>query len=116
MLVHRMNKVCSAIVACVLLLGMEACFASRQPHALEQFEISTLSVYSISPTRADGSRFAYVKDPGGYLHHVEVGEYLGVASGRIEEISASDVVVIELHEIEGTYKEVRIVLRLPSVP
>jgi Tfp pilus assembly protein PilP len=88
--------------------------ASRNPHALEQFDRSELRLHAISAARSDGSRFAYFMDPHGYVHHVEVSEYLGKREGRISEISENAVILFEILGPEDNFKEVKVVIELPS--
>ena len=69
--------------------------AERERFALEKFEISQLTVWHIIKSKGSGY-FAYVRDPDNFIHHVEVGEYLGSHNGRVNSISKCKVVVSEL--------------------
>lgn len=110
--VRKLTLLKAACPLVLLFLGSGYCIASRQPHYLEKFDSSQLRVFSISPVRADGSRFAYIIDPSGYLHHVEVGEYLGRHQGLVKEVNRLEVVVSELHRVGREYEEKQTVLRL----
>ncbi|HJU40537.1 MAG TPA: pilus assembly protein PilP [Tahibacter sp.] len=98
----------------VLVAAAQPASATRQQHALERYKSETLSVFSISPSRCDGTRFAMVSDPDNYLHHVEEGEYLGDAFGRVSKITAEAVIFVELRQKDGKWVEVEKSLRLPE--
>lgn len=72
------------------------CMAERDRNSLEQFELSQLQLISVSKPRCDGTRFAYVRDPAGYLHHLEVGEYAGKSEGRVRKIAKDRITIMEL--------------------
>ena len=112
MRMFKMKQILILSVGLVFLSSATSCYASRQRHSLEQFDVSKLVVFAISPVRGDGTRFAYVMDSNRYIHHVEIGEYLGTAEGRVQEITDSELVIIELRKAGGTFKEVKVVLPL----
>lgn len=103
---------CSFTLALTSMLIAQPCIASRQRYALEQFKISKLRVYSISPARSDGSRYALVMDPSGFLHHVEETEYIGFADGLVKEITEHQIIVIEVRNVDGKLQEVSVILPL----
>ena len=108
---RAMNLGLLAAVGILLTMGSAAVFASRQKSSLERFATSMLRVFTVSAARADGSRFAYVLDPDGFIHHLEVGEYLGNAEGRVLRITESEVVFVELRKDGSGYREVEAVLK-----
>jgi Tfp pilus assembly protein PilP len=79
--------------------------------ALERYELSTLRVFLISPPRQDGSRFAYIEDPGHYLHRVEAGDYIGKADGKITEIRETELLVLEIVKVGTEYQEKPVVIK-----
>jgi len=96
----------------VVVLGASSATAERQKHSLERFGIEDLNVYSISCVRESGCCYAYILDPDGFLHHLEVGEYIGEWNGRVEEITNKVVKVIELRPSKDGWQEVTVILRV----
>ena len=85
------------VLFALLLIAVPAlCAAEREHGSLEQFSLTDLRVVSVSKPRCDGTRFAYVRDPKGYLHHLEAGEYVGKSEGRVSKIKRDAVLVVEL--------------------
>lgn len=72
--------------------------ADRDRGSLEQFNLPDLHLVSVSKPRCDGTRFAYVRDPKGFLHHAEVGEYIGTSEGRISQITLDAIILVELKQ------------------
>lgn len=100
--------------AALALAAAQCAQATRQPEALERYKAETLSVFSISAPRCDGTRSAAVLDPDRHLHLVEEGSYLGDAYGRIDAITDEAVFFVELHQVGERWTEVRKSIRLPE--
>lgn len=111
MQVQAMRQVTTLVLGIALMLSAPETLASRQKSSLERFETTKLQVYTIPAARSDGSRFAYILDPDGYVHHVEVGEYVGNSEGRVSRITESEVVLVELKKDGASYREVQAVLK-----
>jgi type IV pilus assembly protein PilP len=67
---------------------------SRPHEALEDFTLDSLA-YVGTLERGDQS-WALVKDPGGIVHRVQTGNYVGKNYGRIEKITPNTIKVREL--------------------
>ena len=67
----------------------------RPKEQLEQFDLSQLVMRGIiqEPT---GERYALVEDPAGTIFPARVGNYIGKNYGRIVEINARDINLIEI--------------------
>ena len=61
--------------------------------ALEAFALEELRVVVILATR--GARSALVRDPGGRVHAVRVGDHVGRDFGRVEAIGDAGLVLLE---------------------
>ena len=85
--------------------------ANRIRSALERYERSQLKVAMISEPRLDGSRWAYIEDPGGYWHRVDAGDYIGRRDGKIQEIRAKDIVISEIYKKGNDYVEETVTMR-----
>lgn len=65
----------------------------RARTALESFAMEELRVVGILGAR--GGRSALVRDPGGHVHAVRVGDYVGRDFGRVEAIEDAGLVLLE---------------------
>ncbi|MDE0350399.1 MAG: pilus assembly protein PilP [Gammaproteobacteria bacterium] len=65
----------------------------RARTALEGFEMEELRVVGILAAR--DARAALVRDPGGHVHAVRVGDYVGRDFGRVEAIEDTGLVLLE---------------------
>ena len=65
----------------------------RARTALEGFALEELRVVGILAAR--GARAALVREPGGHVHAVRVGDYVGRDFGRIETIGDAGLVLLE---------------------
>ena len=70
----------------LFLVSTHAC-ASRDPWALEAFDRASLAVKRVYFEGAMQRHCALVRDPGGYIHRVCRGDYLGKDFGRVVEVS-----------------------------
>ncbi len=61
--------------------------ASRDPWALEAFDRASLTVKMVYLEGTMKNPCALVRDPGGYIHRVCKGDYIGRDFGRVVEIS-----------------------------
>ena len=61
--------------------------ASRDPWALDAFDRASLAVKMVYVEGAMKQPCALVHDPGGYVHRVCKGDYIGRDFGRVVEIS-----------------------------
>jgi len=67
---------------------------NRRKEALETFPLESLAM--VGSLEKDEAIFALIKSPEGTLHRVKAGNYLGQDFGKINEISESEVKVIEI--------------------
>jgi type IV pilus assembly protein PilP len=67
---------------------------SRPHEALEDFTLDSLAY--VGTLEQHGDSWALVKDPGGIVHRVKEGNYLGKNYGRIEKITPNAIKVREL--------------------
>ena len=65
----------------------------RARTALEGFAMAELRVVGVLASR--GTRSALVRDPGGHVHAVRVGDYVGRDFGRVEAIGDAGLVLLE---------------------
>ncbi|MFV8834379.1 pilus assembly protein PilP [Aquisalimonas sp.] len=64
----------------------------REP--LEEFPLDSMRMTGI--LEQDGSRWALIRDPGGTVHRVQEGNYLGENHGEIKRITEQRVDILEL--------------------
>lgn len=67
---------------------------TRPREPLEEFQLDSLAY--VGTLSRDGERWALIQDPGGTIHRVQGGNYLGSNYGRIVDITSSAVEVREL--------------------
>ncbi len=67
---------------------------NRRKETLETFPLESLAM--VGSLEKDEAIFALIKSPEGTLHRVKAGNYLGQDFGKIDEISESEVKVIEI--------------------
>lgn len=80
--------------------------ANREIFSLERFDASRLVVWNIVEKKDSGDSFAYVRDPDGYIHHLGVGEYLGIRNGRVTRIDHCGIGYTELMpDAAGSFEE-----------
>lgn len=82
-----------------MLLGILLSFAASaetQRFSLEKYEVADLKVWNVLRSEYSGKLVAYVMDPEGLIHHLEVGEKLGKHSGLVHRISKCTVHYTEL--------------------
>lgn len=72
--------------------------ASQQSFSLERYSLNSLRIWYVAMRSA--YPFAYVIDPDGYAHHVEIGEAIGNHFGLVKEIDECGVWVKELYQDE----------------
>lgn len=97
-------------VAAIAMAVTSTASATRTRGALERYELSTLRIFSISAADASGRRSALIEDAEHFVHLVQPGSYLGTRDGKISEIRASEIVVIEIVPEGASYKESTVVL------
>lgn len=66
----------------------------RSREFLEQFSLDTLKM--VGTLRLGGTMFGLVQTKDGLVHRVSVGEHLGQAEGKITDISASRISLVEI--------------------
>lgn len=66
----------------------------RKEEALEKFPLASLSLKGI--IRSAGATWGLITDSQGYMHKVQVGNYIGHNSGRVVDITPSEVIIIEM--------------------
>ena len=72
--------------------------AIRERQALEAFDLGRLRFVGFYPDGVPGcdcKPMASVRDPKGYLHRVFIGDYVGRNYGRVVEISAEGLRLLE---------------------
>jgi len=67
---------------------------NRDKAYLEQFALKDLKY--VGSMRVNNYAWALILDPQGKLHHLQVGDYLGLANGKIEKISEQNIAIREL--------------------
>jgi Tfp pilus assembly protein PilP len=83
--------------------------AMREKQSTEKFELHSYSVWFVSSPRKDGTRFAYLKDKEGFIHHVEIGYFVGCEGARIQKIESTGIQVEEsVEESDGHWVEKKI--------
>lgn len=106
----------STLVISALFLASvsESSWSSRTSHALERYELSSLTLTTVHyESSSPFESWMYIKDADGYVHRTGLGEYVGRNQGRITEIHTDFIVVVELLPLAPGYSEVRTVMRLP---
>jgi len=83
--------------------GAELPDDERPKGVLEQFDLSELEL--VGTLNLAGKPFALIKEPGGKVHRVEVGDYLGQDNGRITAIETSSVLLVERILEQGIWVE-----------
>lgn len=77
---------------------------TRPQEALEEFPLDSLTY--VGTLRRNGEYWGLVKDPGGTIHRVQSGNYMGTNDGRITAVTPT---AIELRELiptpQGGWKE-----------
>ena len=68
--------------------------ASRPREYLERFTLDSLLM--VGSLARGGQDWTLIKDPDGGIHRVQVGHFLGRDHGRIAEMGATYVAVIEI--------------------
>jgi type IV pilus assembly protein PilP len=66
----------------------------RNPEFLEQFSLDTLRM--VGTLRLADRTYGLIKTKDGLVHRVLPGNYLGQSDGRVTEISASKISVVEI--------------------
>ncbi|HCW91308.1 MAG TPA: pilus assembly protein PilP, partial [Marinobacter sp.] len=67
----------------------------RPPEVLETYSLNDLAMVG-TLTGYDGGRYALIRDPGGGVHRVRTGNYVGQNYGRIVGINDTRVEIIEI--------------------
>lgn len=76
----------------------------RPQEPLEQFPLDGLRM--AGTLEQNGSRWALIRDPGGTIHRVQEGNYLGQNYGEIQRITEQRVSILELVPAqEGGWRE-----------
>lgn len=68
--------------------------ANRTREFLEQYSFDALNM--VGTLQMGGTLWGLMQDPGGSVHRVKVGNYLGKNHGRVVELTESHVAVIEI--------------------
>ncbi|WP_416208620.1 pilus assembly protein PilP [Acidovorax sp.] len=71
----------------LLLFSPAYAWATRDLQSLEAFDKASLSVKAVYFNKSTKQPYAVIRDPGGYVHRVYRGDYLGKNFGRVVEIS-----------------------------
>jgi type IV pilus assembly protein PilP len=74
---------------------------AREP--LEAYDLSELQL--VGTLRVGGQPYALVRAPGGQVHRLSVGNYLGLNHGRIVSITETSLLLVELHVERGAWVE-----------
>jgi Tfp pilus assembly protein PilP len=92
-------------VLLILFTFADVAYANRWKEALEEYELSSLEFLYVDLKHKCGPR-ATIKNPAGYLHAVTIGNMIGKNSGRIVEITADAVRIIEVRQdSDGEWRE-----------
>ncbi|WP_444985194.1 pilus assembly protein PilP [Halomonas mongoliensis] len=75
----------------------------RQREPLEAYDLSELQL--VGTLRVGGQPSALVRAPGGQVHRLSVGNYLGLNHGRIVSITETSLLLVELHVERGAWVE-----------
>ena len=68
--------------------------ANRARQPLEMFALDSLKM--VGTVGASGSTQALIKDPGGVIHRVRAGEYLGQNYGHVTVVSDDHIELVEM--------------------
>lgn len=96
MSMNSRKKLFQCVIVTLLLMSSFELLASREKFALEKYDIGQLKVSMIVKRNGGKDRYAYVRDPENFMHHVEIGEPIGNRDGRIIFIDQCQLVVVEL--------------------
>lgn len=77
--------------------------ADRQREPLEAYALGELDLVGILIVGSEPS--ALIKEPGGLVRRLRVGNYLGLDHGRIVGITSSSVLLVELVVEQGAWVE-----------
>lgn len=77
--------------------------ADRQREPLEAYALSELTL--VGTLTVSGEPSALIKEPGGQVRRLRVGNYLGLNHGRIVDITSSTVLLVELVVEQGSWVE-----------
>lgn len=77
--------------------------ADRQREPLEAFALSELTL--VGTLAVGGEPSALIKEPGGQVRRLKIGNYLGLNHGRIVDITSSTVLLVELVMEQGAWVE-----------
>jgi hypothetical protein len=69
-------------------------------NALKRFEVEDLKAVSIKKAPITELFYAFVLDPDGYIHRVEVGDHFGKDIGRIRKIDSCGIWFYEAREVK----------------
>lgn len=83
------------LLVCMASASASAC-ADREKFSLERFDVDKLEIWNTAKNNQGGVFFAYVRDPDGFIHHVEIGEYIGNRNGKVVLIEKCQLTVSEL--------------------
>jgi len=101
--------------AIALACCLDQAVASTQPTSLQKYEVDQLKVWHILRSPYSGKLVAWIMDPEGYVHHLEVAEALGKHDGVVYKITKCTVFFKELaSDNSGGWVEVRRTLRSPD--
>lgn len=75
----------------------------RQREPLEAYALSELDLVGTLTVGSQPS--ALVKEPGGQVHRLRIGNYLGLNHGRIVSITSSSILLVELVVEQGAWVE-----------
>lgn len=102
---------------CTLALAAvpQSLLASTQKMSLQKYDVSELKVWHIERSTYSGKLIAYVMDPEGFVHHLEVAETLGKSGGVVYKITRCEVLFKELiSDGKGGWNEVHRSLSAPD--
>ena len=79
-------------------------FASRVRESLEAYERADLVVWKVF-LKGKCSPSAGILNPGGFMHTVFIGSYLGKNFGLVKEISEKGILVKEVFKVGDSWEE-----------
>ena len=84
---------------------------NRPRQRLERYPISRLSL--VGSLSRSGARYGLVRDAEGFVHRLEVGDYLGEDHGRIRKLGPSTIELVEIvaDGAGGWVERVRVIAR-----
>lgn len=68
--------------------------ATRTRELLENYSLDSITM--VGTIKKGANFWGIIKDKNGFLHRVQVGNYLGENSGKIEQITEKNMIVTEL--------------------